>query len=327
MRPAGFRAAGELIAARAARARGRGGRRARDGGDPARLRGDRGARRGRTWSPSSSAATRKEHGLQRWVEGPVEAGPALPRRRGHGHHRRLDRDRDRADPRGGARGGRRRRRRRPAGRRRREDRSRRRGSLPGPGHDRRDLPGPPRPRLRPAVEPDAVEIRVVGCLIEKQRTTPDAYPLSLNALRLACNQSTNRDPVVDYDEATGQRGAAPARAARLDPARQRRRQPRPQVPPPAAGGARRRRRRAGAAGGADAARGADAGRAEAAQRAAARLRRPRRRAGDARAAGRARLRRPPRAPAGPEGGRATSSCWAVDGEAEAQASAEHRRRR
>jgi hypothetical protein len=52
------------------------------------------------------------------------------------------------------------------------------------------------------VEPDAVEIRVVGCLLEKQRTTPDAYPLSLNALRLACNQATNRDPVVDYDEAT-----------------------------------------------------------------------------------------------------------------------------
>jgi uncharacterized protein len=51
------------------------------------------------------------------------------------------------------------------------------------------------------VDPDAIEIRVVGCLIEKQRTTPDAYPLSLNALRLACNQSTNRDPVVDYDEA------------------------------------------------------------------------------------------------------------------------------
>jgi hypothetical protein len=37
-------------------------------------------------------------------------------------------------------------------------------------------------------------------LVEKQRTTPDVYPLSLNALRLACNQSTNRDPVVDYDE-------------------------------------------------------------------------------------------------------------------------------
>lgn len=50
------------------------------------------------------------------------------------------------------------------------------------------------------MEPDAVEIRVLGCLIEKQRTTPDAYPLSLNALRLACNQSTNREPVVDYEE-------------------------------------------------------------------------------------------------------------------------------
>jgi uncharacterized protein len=50
------------------------------------------------------------------------------------------------------------------------------------------------------MEPDAVEIRVVACLLEKQRTTPDAYPLSLNALRLACNQATNRDPVVEYDE-------------------------------------------------------------------------------------------------------------------------------
>jgi uncharacterized protein len=52
------------------------------------------------------------------------------------------------------------------------------------------------------VEPDAVELRVVACLVEKQRTTPDQYPLTLNSLRLACNQSTNRDPVVDYDEAT-----------------------------------------------------------------------------------------------------------------------------
>ena len=50
------------------------------------------------------------------------------------------------------------------------------------------------------MEPDAVEIRVLGCLIEKQRTTPDVYPLTVNSLRLACNQSTNRDPVVDYDE-------------------------------------------------------------------------------------------------------------------------------
>jgi uncharacterized protein YceH (UPF0502 family) len=52
------------------------------------------------------------------------------------------------------------------------------------------------------VDADPVELRVLGCLIEKQRTTPDQYPLSLNALRLACNQSTNRDPVVEYDEAT-----------------------------------------------------------------------------------------------------------------------------
>jgi uncharacterized protein YceH (UPF0502 family) len=50
------------------------------------------------------------------------------------------------------------------------------------------------------VDADAVELRVLGSLIEKQRTTPDVYPLSLNALRLACNQATNRDPVVDLDE-------------------------------------------------------------------------------------------------------------------------------
>ena len=50
------------------------------------------------------------------------------------------------------------------------------------------------------VDADAVELRVLGCLLEKQRTTPDTYPLSLNALRLACNQATNRDPVVAYEE-------------------------------------------------------------------------------------------------------------------------------
>ena len=48
------------------------------------------------------------------------------------------------------------------------------------------------------MDADAVEIRVLGCLIEKQRTTPDTYPLSLNSLRLACNQTTNRDPVVTF---------------------------------------------------------------------------------------------------------------------------------
>jgi uncharacterized protein len=53
-----------------------------------------------------------------------------------------------------------------------------------------------------AVDASAVELRVLGCLIEKQRTVPDAYPLSLNSLRLACNQATNRDPVVEYDQET-----------------------------------------------------------------------------------------------------------------------------
>jgi uncharacterized protein YceH (UPF0502 family) len=46
------------------------------------------------------------------------------------------------------------------------------------------------------------EQRVLGCLIEKRFTTPEQYPLTVNALRLACNQSTNRDPVVAYDEQT-----------------------------------------------------------------------------------------------------------------------------
>jgi uncharacterized protein len=43
---------------------------------------------------------------------------------------------------------------------------------------------------------------VLGCLVEKQSTTPDNYPLSSNALMMACNQSTSRDPVVDYSERT-----------------------------------------------------------------------------------------------------------------------------
>jgi uncharacterized protein YceH (UPF0502 family) len=45
-----------------------------------------------------------------------------------------------------------------------------------------------------------VELRVLGCLIEKQRTTPEQYPLTLNALRVACNQTTNREPVLELDE-------------------------------------------------------------------------------------------------------------------------------
>jgi hypothetical protein len=52
------------------------------------------------------------------------------------------------------------------------------------------------------LELTAPEQRVLGCLIEKRFTTPDQYPLTLNALRMACNQSTNRDPVTRYDEET-----------------------------------------------------------------------------------------------------------------------------
>lgn len=50
-------------------------------------------------------------------------------------------------------------------------------------------------------ELNAVEIRVLGCLLEKEQTTPDAYPLSVNALVGACNQKSNRDPVMALSEA------------------------------------------------------------------------------------------------------------------------------
>jgi uncharacterized protein YceH (UPF0502 family) len=54
------------------------------------------------------------------------------------------------------------------------------------------------------IELSPLEARVIGCLIEKQITTPDQYPLSLNALVAACNQKSNRDPVMDVDEGTVQ---------------------------------------------------------------------------------------------------------------------------
>ncbi|HVC31287.1 MAG TPA: DUF480 domain-containing protein [Steroidobacteraceae bacterium] len=55
------------------------------------------------------------------------------------------------------------------------------------------------------IELDSLEARVIGCMLEKQITTPDQYPLSLNALVSACNQKSNRDPVMSLDEATVQR--------------------------------------------------------------------------------------------------------------------------
>src|SRR2546421_9011099 len=54
------------------------------------------------------------------------------------------------------------------------------------------------------IELSALEARVIGCLIEKHITTPDQYPLSLNALVNACNQKSNRDPVMEVDERTVQ---------------------------------------------------------------------------------------------------------------------------
>jgi uncharacterized protein YceH (UPF0502 family) len=54
------------------------------------------------------------------------------------------------------------------------------------------------------IELSPLEARVIGCLIEKQITTPDQYPLSLNALVNACNQKSNRDPIMEVDERTVQ---------------------------------------------------------------------------------------------------------------------------
>ena len=54
--------------------------------------------------------------------------------------------------------------------------------------------------MEPLLTPE--ELRVLGCLIEKGITTPDYYPMTLNALTAACNQKSNRDPVVQYDEKT-----------------------------------------------------------------------------------------------------------------------------
>ena len=54
------------------------------------------------------------------------------------------------------------------------------------------------------IELTPLEARVIGCLIEKQITTPDQYPLSLNALTNACNQKSNRDPVMALEEASVQ---------------------------------------------------------------------------------------------------------------------------
>ena len=66
-----------------------------------------------------------------------------------------------------------------------------------------DGSGPP--VCSPAVELPAEAVRVLGCLAEKERTVPDTYPLTLNSLLSACNQSSSRWPVVSYDAGTVQR--------------------------------------------------------------------------------------------------------------------------
>ena len=59
------------------------------------------------------------------------------------------------------------------------------------------------------------EARVVGCLVEKHLTTPEYYPLTLNALVAACNQKTNREPIVNYDELTVERALESLREKNL----------------------------------------------------------------------------------------------------------------
>lgn len=64
-------------------------------------------------------------------------------------------------------------------------------------------------------ELNAIETRILGCLLEKERLTPEYYPMSLNGLTLACNQSTNREPVTSYDERTIESGLDSLREKKL----------------------------------------------------------------------------------------------------------------
>src|SRR5438309_5331509 len=67
------------------------------------------------------------------------------------------------------------------------------------------LDGEHKPRRLPARELDPIEVRVLGCLMEKQLSTPEYYPLTLNALIAACNQKSNREPVMELPESDVQR--------------------------------------------------------------------------------------------------------------------------
>ena len=102
-----------------------------------------------------------------------------------------------------------------------------------------------------------VELRVLGCLIEKQRTTPEQYPLTLNSLRLACNQATNREPVLELDESQVRTAAQRLGHARLGAARDGAGVAHGEVPPALRRGARPDAGRGVAPRRADAARPAD----------------------------------------------------------------------
>jgi uncharacterized protein YceH (UPF0502 family) len=67
------------------------------------------------------------------------------------------------------------------------------------------LDGERKPRRLPARELDPLEIRILGCLMEKQLATPEYYPLTMNALVAACNQKSNREPVMEVGESEIQR--------------------------------------------------------------------------------------------------------------------------
>ena len=255
-------------------------RRPGDGGDPARLRGDRGARRrrpGRLLRPQANARSTACSAGSRARSRPAPAASssrtrsppaARPSERSSGSASRASRSppcssSSTASP--AAASGSKRRRKHPTGRWSRSTRSTRSAPTGARRWSGRARPEPGDPEGGPS----AVEIRVVGCLIEKQRTTPDVYPALAQLAADRLQPVDQSRPGRRLRRGDRERGAAAAGAARLDPAGERPRRTRPQVPPPARRGARARRRRDLAARGADAARSADPGRAEAAQRAPA----------------------------------------------------------
>jgi hypothetical protein len=67
----------------------------------------------------------------------------------------------------------------------------------------------------PALNLTPIEARILGCLIEKERTVPESYPLTLNSLITACNQTTNREPVTAYDESAVDAGISSLREKKL----------------------------------------------------------------------------------------------------------------